>query len=173
MNYNNAHDGSINVLGNFPYVGQKTKQFTLVKDDFDIITHSDLYGKKCILFSFLSVDMPVCAESVREFNRLAYRMEDIEVICISVDTPFTLSRFCKREGLDYITTASCFSASEFSLDFGVKIDNPIFSGFTARAVICLNERGLIIHSQIVEDINQLPDFESVISALRTSNDECA
>jgi len=170
MNYNNFHDGTINVLGDFPNIGQVTKKFTLVKDDFNIITHSDLYGKKCILFSFLSVDMPICAESVREFNRLAYRMKDIEVICVSVDTPFTLNRFCQREGLDYITAASCFSSSEFSLDFGVKIDNPMLSGFTARAVFCLNEHGCITHSQIVEDLNQLPDYESIISALRTSND---
>ncbi|GAB3514841.1 thiol peroxidase [Photobacterium alginatilyticum] len=165
MNYYNVHDATINVLGDFPCAGQETKQFTLVKDDFNIITHSELYGKRCVLYSFLSVDMPVCAESVREFNRLAYRMKDIEVVCISVDTPFTLNRFCQREGLDYITTASCFSSSEFSLDFGVKIDNPMFSGFTARAVLCLNEHGLITHSQIIKDINHPPDYDSVISAL--------
>lgn len=165
MNQIKYHGQPVDVLGSFPAVGEKAKDFELVKSDLGILSNTCLYGKKVLLNIFLSVDSRTCAESVREFNRLANKQVDTEVVCVSLDTPFALARFCEREGLDYIVPASCFRSAKFAFDYGIKLASSVLAGFTARAVICIDEQGTVIYSQLVEEITQQPNYLAATKAL--------
>ncbi|ELR64394.1 Thiol peroxidase, Tpx-type [Photobacterium marinum] len=156
----------VQVTGTFPCAGESVKEFSLVKHNLDVLTDTDIRGKKCLLCIFLSVDVAVCADTVREFNRMARKLDNTEILCVSVDTPFALQRFCEREGLDYITVASCFRSASFSSDFGVQLTGSELAGFTARAVICLDEQGQVIHSELIRELARQPDYYSAYLALR-------
>ena len=113
---------------------------------------------------FPSVDTGVCAQSVRRFNEIASTLENTHVICASEDLPFALKRFCGAEGLDNVIAASAFR-STFGEDYGVTLAEGSMRGLLARSVVVIDEEGTVLHTELVPDISQEPDYDAAIAAL--------
>ncbi|MDQ2077954.1 thiol peroxidase [Marinimicrobium sp. ABcell2] len=150
--------------GELPSVGSQAPDFTLVISDLSEVTLSDFKGKRIVLNIFPSVDTPTCAQSVREFNAEASKLESTAVICVSQDLPFALARFCGAEGLDQVVTASAFR-STFPEDYGVRmVDGPL-TGLDARAVVIIDEQGKVLYNQLVSEISEEPNYDTALKAL--------
>jgi thiol peroxidase len=117
-----------------------------------------------VLNIFPSIDTKVCAQSVRTFNELAAGLDNTTVINVSADLPFAQSRFCAAEGLSHVTNASTFR-SGFGSEFGVTMADGKLAGLLARAVVVLDESGIVMHSQLVPEIAQEPDYDAAVAAL--------
>ncbi len=157
-------DNKINTYGSLPEMGEKAPHFELVKSDLSAAKLKDFKGKRLILNIFPSIDTNVCATSVRNFNERAAKLNNTEILCISRDLPFAQKRFVDDEGLHNVTNLSDFRQGDFGKDYGVEmIDGPM-AGLLSRAVIVLDEEGVVIHSQQVPEISQEPDY---LSALKT------
>ncbi|WP_036815806.1 redoxin family protein, partial [Photobacterium sanctipauli] len=72
---------------------------------------------------------------------------------------------CETEGLTNVQTASFFRAPTFTQDYGVNINEGALRGLAARAVICLNEEGLVVHSELVSEITEEPNYEAALAVL--------
>lgn len=155
----------IQLSGQFIEVGSSAPEFTLTAKDLSPLTLSSLKGKKVVLNVFPSIDTPVCAQSVRAFNQQAATFENTEVLCISADLPFAVSRFCELEGLERVQSASTFRSPEFGQDYGLTIAEGPLAGLMARAVIILNEEGKVIYTQLVAEVTEEPNYEAAIAAL--------
>jgi thiol peroxidase len=154
----------IHTAGDLPAVGAPAPSFTITKGDLGDLTADDLSGHKVVLNIFPSIDTPTCATSVRTFNKLAAGREGTEVVCISADLPFALSRFCGAEGIDNVTTASVFR-SDFGTAYGVSmIDGPL-AGLLARAVVVLDEHGTVTYTELVPEIANEPNYDAALAAL--------
>ena len=154
----------INTSGDLPSRGAKAPAFELVKSDLSTVTSDDLTGSNVILNIFPSVDTPTCANSVRTFNERAASLDGTEVICVSADLPFAAGRFCGAEGIDGVMTGSTFR-SGFLDDFGVKMTDGPLAGVAARAVVVLDGEGTVLHSQLVPEIADEPDYDAAIAAV--------
>jgi thioredoxin-dependent peroxiredoxin len=154
----------IHTVGELPTVGAQTPAFTLTKGDLSDMGPADLAGQRVVLNIFPSVDTPVCAQSVRRFNELASSLDNTAVVCVSADLPFAQGRFCGAEGLSNVSTASSFR-SDFGTAYGVALNEGAFSGLLARAVIVLDTDGTVLHSQLVPEIAQEPDYDAAIASL--------
>ncbi len=154
----------VNTVGELPTVGAATPSFSLTKGDLSEIGPSDFAGKRVVLNIFPSIDTPTCAKSVRKFNELASSLDNTEVLCVSADLPFAQGRFCGAEGLTNVSTASSFR-SDFGTAYGVDMADGRLSGLLARAVVVLDESGTVIHSQLVPEIAQEPDYDAAIASL--------
>lgn len=154
----------VSTNGSLPETGSKAPAFELVGTDLSSVTSADVAGKRVVLNIFPSVDTGVCAESVRKFNELAGTLDNTAVICASKDLPFALGRFCGAEGLDNVTSASAFR-TDFGDDYGVRMTDGPLAGLLARSVVVLDENGVVLHSQLVPEIGQEPDYDAVIAAL--------
>lgn len=150
--------------GELPGVGSALPSFELVGTDMAPVTNADFAGKKLVLNIFPSVDTGVCAQSVRTFNRLAADVDGTEVICVSKDLPFAQQRFCAAEGIDHVTSASAFR-SAFGEDFGLTMQGSPIEGLLARAVIVTDENHTIVHTELVPEIAQEPDYDAAVKAL--------
>ncbi|WP_111977169.1 thiol peroxidase [Algibacillus agarilyticus] len=155
----------VDTNADLPAVGTSAPAFTLVNVDLSEANLSEFSGKRVVLNIFPSIDTPTCAQSVRTFNSQASDMNNTVVACISQDLPFALSRFCGAEGLDNVVSLSAFR-STFANDYGVAIVNGPLTGLTARAVIVLNEQGEVIHTELVAEIADEPDYASALAALK-------
>jgi thioredoxin-dependent peroxiredoxin len=155
----------INTSGSLPVKGSKAPEFNLVKTDLSSQSLSDLKGKKVILNIFPSLDTSVCATSVRKFNQLAADKSNVAIIAVSKDLPFAHGRFCSTEGITNVIPASGFRDSEFGKSYGVDIIDGPLAGLYARSIVVMNESGEIIHTQLVQDIVQEPDYESALAAV--------
>ncbi len=154
----------IQTNGELPSAGSKAPEFSLVTTDLSELSSSDLGGKKIILNIFPSIDTPVCQASTREFNAKASDLDNAMVVCVSMDLPFALKRYCGAEGLEDVVPASAFRSS-FSSDYGVKqVDGPL-QGLTARAVVVIDESGVVSYSQLVGEIADEPDYDAAIASL--------
>ncbi|MGO1349325.1 MAG: thiol peroxidase, partial [Brevibacterium aurantiacum] len=138
--------------------------FSLVGNDLGEVSSADTAGKRVVLNIFPSVDTGVCAASVRKFNELAASLENTTVLCVSNDLPFAQARFCGAEGIENVVAASGFR-SAFGKEFGVTmVDGPL-AGLLARSVVVLDEKGTVIHKQLVDEIGTEPDYDSAVAAL--------
>lgn len=155
----------IEVQGNFPEIGATVADFRLVKSDLSEAALSDYQGKRKILNIFPSIDTGVCATSVRKFNQQAADLNNSVVLCISADLPFAQARFCGAEGLENVVTLSTFRNRTFAEALGVAIATGPLSGLTARAVIVLDENNNVLHSELVPEIKQEPNYDAALAVL--------
>lgn len=152
--------------GQIPAVGTQAPGFNLAGKDLGEVRLSDYEGKRVVLNVFPSLDTPVCAASVRKFNQEAAGLENTVVVCVSMDLPFAMGRFCTVEGIENVTVASAFRSPVFSQEYGLQIVDGPLAGLLARAVIVLDENHKVIYSDLVEEITNEPDYKGAISVLK-------
>lgn len=156
----------IPVNGDFPQPGQTAADFSLVGADLADVSLASFGGKRKILNIFPSIDTPTCATSTRKFNAAASGLNNTVVLCISADLPFAQKRFCGAEGLDNVQTLSTMRGREFLRNYGVDIAAGPLAGVTARAVVVLDENNRVLHSQLVGEIKDEPDYDAALAALK-------
>ena len=156
------HGTPFATCGNLPAVGAKAPAFTLTGVDLSEVSGP---GGVVVLNIFPSIDTPVCATSVRQFNEKAASIPGVTVLCISKDLPFALGRFCGAEGITNVKSLSAFRHSEFGESYGVTIAEGPLAGLFARAVVVVGADGNVAYTQLVPEIAQEPDYESALKAL--------
>lgn len=155
----------LTLFGKFPEVGQIAPAFKLVDKDLKDVALQDFAGKRKVLNIVPSLDTAVCATSTRKFNEAASKLDNTVVLVISADLPFAMSRFCVAEGLENVMTLSLMRGRDFMRNYGVKIADTVLSGLTARAVLVLNEKDVIVHAELVDDITHEPNYDAALAAL--------
>ena len=155
----------VETSGELPAVGAIAPSFALRKADLSPITLADYEGSRLVLNIFPSIDTPTCAKSVRQFNQSAAAMPNTKVLCVSADLPFALSRFCGAEGIENVETASVYRSPEFGRDYGIYMAEGRLGGMLARAIVAIDESGKVIHTELVPEIAQEPDYDAVVAAL--------
>ena len=155
----------VSVSGSLPKVGSSLPKFSLASNRLREISNADLKGKRIIFNIFPSIDTPTCATSTRTFNELASQLNNTEIYCISADLPFAQSRFCGDKGLNNVKTASSFR-SNFGSVFGVKLTSGDLKGLLARAVVVADGKGKVLHTELVSEIANEPNYEAAINSLR-------
>jgi thiol peroxidase len=151
--------------GELPAVGSKAPDFTVTKDDMADVSLSDYAGKRVILSLFPSLDTPTCAQSVRSFNERASSLGDTVVLNVSADLPFAMKRFCGAEGIENVEVGSTFRNPETLSNYGVAFAAGPLVGLSARAVVVIEEDGTVLHSQLVPELANEPDYDAAIAAL--------
>lgn len=155
----------VHTNGDLPAAGSKAPAFDLVGSDLSAVSSTELSGQRVVLNIFPSVDTAVCAASVRAFNERAAGLEGTTVVCVSADLPFAAARFCGAEGIEDVVTGSTFRSS-FLDDYGVRITDGKLEGVAARAVVVLDGDGTVLHSELVPEIAQEPDYDAALRALK-------
>ena len=154
----------VQTVGDLPAVGSPVPSFTLTGNNLADVTAADFAGKNLVLNIFPSIDTPTCATSVRTFNQRAAELGDTVVLCVSADLPFAQNRFCGAEGIENVKTGSTFRGN-FGEQFGVTLAEGPMAGLMARAVVVVDANGNVVHSQLVPEIAQEPDYDAAIAAL--------
>ena len=156
----------VEVTGQLPQVGQQAPSFTLVGAGLADVSLASLAGKRKVLNIFPSVDTPTCATSVRTFNAGASKLANTVVLCISADLPFAQARFCGAEGLENVKNLSTLRGAEFIEQYGVAIADGPLKGLTARAVVVLDENDKVLHSELVKEIAEEPNYDAALAVLK-------
>ena len=148
----NLRGNPVEVQGNLPQPGQQAPAFSLVNGDLQDITLASLAGKRKVLNIFPSVDTPTCAASVRKFNSEVDKLDNTVVLCISADLPFAQK-------------LSTLRGAEFLQNYGVALASGPLQGLAARAVVVLDEQDKVLHSELVPEIGQEPDYAAALAVL--------
>ena len=155
----------VKTVGKLPKIGKKAPKFKLVKSDLSVAKLADYKGSRLILNITPSIDTGVCANSVREFNKLATSLENTKVLYISKDLPFAQSRFCGAEGIENVETLSDYVKGKFGKKYGVTIKSGPMRGLLSRSIVVIDEDGKVIYTEQVEETVNEPNYAAAIDAL--------
>lgn len=156
----------INVAGSFPRPGERAPDFALTDKDLKDVSLADFGTRRKVLNIVPSLDTAVCATSTRVFNARAADLPETTVLVISADLPFAMNRFCVAEGLANVVTLSTFRNRDFLTRYGVDITEGPLKGLAARSVVVLDENNRVLHSQLVPEIKNEPDYDAALAALK-------
>lgn len=155
----------IHTSGDLPPIGGKAPDFQLVSKELKRISLSEFVGKKKIISIVPSLDTPVCATSSKKLNEYVADRNDLVVLIVSSDLPFAMSRFCTSESLENIVPLSLMGNQQFAKDYGILIEDGPLAGITARALVVLDADNDIVHTELVSEIAEEPNYDAAIAAL--------
>ena len=156
----------VNLNGTELNVGDIAPVVTVVGQDLSDITIGGQNGKAQVIVVVPSLDTGVCATETRRFNSEAAKIENAEVIVVSMDLPFAMKRFCTTEGIENLTVGSDFRAKAFAKSYGVLISSGALAGVACRAVFVINASGVITYKEICPEITEEPNYEAALEAAK-------
>jgi thiol peroxidase len=142
--------------------------------DFNVQKSSDLGdynlasagGKTRIILSVPSLDTPVCDTETRRFNEEASKLPEVEVVCVSMDLPFAMKRWCGAAGVENVITASDHRNASFGKNYGVLVNGGPLDRLHARAVFVISPDNQVKYAEYVKEIGEQPNYEAAIAAAK-------
>jgi thioredoxin-dependent peroxiredoxin len=162
-----THKGNpVHTSGELPKVGSSAPDFKLTANDLSDKSLKDFAGRRKVLNIVPSLDTGICATSTRKFNESAGKLPNTVVLVISADLPFASKRFCAAEGLQNVTPLSLLRSKDFAKDYGILLVDGALAGLTGRAVVVLDEKDVVTHTELVPEIGQEPNYEAALAAVK-------
>jgi len=154
------------LAGNGVKVGDTLRDVKVVQNDLSLvnIVETKGAGKVRIISTVPSLDTPVCEQQTHllsERNKGLDKM--VELITVSVDTPFAQKRFAEDANIANVTFLSDYRGGEFGKAHGLFLDGP---HVLTRAVIVVDKTNTIRYLQITPELSQLPDLEEAFQFAR-------
>jgi len=87
------------------------------------------------------------------------------MLMVSADLPFAQGRFCTAEGTANVVPLSMMRSKKFAQDYGVLIEDGPLAGISARAVVVLDANNKVLHSELVSEVAQEPNYDAALKAL--------
>ena len=144
-----------------PQVGEKLPHFELKNLDNVVINNDTLKGSKAIISIFPDINTRVCDLQTRHFFQVAGQIPDVKILNISNNTQDQLRDWCATAGVDAEMLSD--TGLSFAKAFGLYIPE---MNILARSIFVVDEEGTIIHSEIVPEIAQEPDYEKALSVAK-------
>ena len=155
----------VNTNSDIVSVGTSAPDFTLVDSDLNDVSLSNFKGKNKILSIVPSLDTPVCQKSTLVFNEKVNQLNDTVMLIVSSDLPFAMKRFCTAESLNNVVPVSMMRTRSFAKDYGVLLVDGPLSGITTRAVVTISKDNKILHSELVSEIANEPNYQAALDSI--------
>jgi len=147
-------------------VGSIAPDFTLVNQDREPVTLSQLRGRPVVLAFFPAAFSSVCTKELCTFRDGMSGLEKAkaQVLGISVDSFFALKAFHDQQGFKF-ALLSDFN-KQVIRDYGVFNEDMIgLKGIAKRAVFVLDAHGVVRYREVLEDARNEPDYQKVYDTL--------
>ena len=154
----------LTLLGKELRLGEPAPDFEVLDNNLQSVRLSDYRGKVCVISSVPSLDTPTCDMQTRRFNDEAGKLSsDVVILTISMDLPFAQKRWCGAAGVDRVITLSDHRQADFGSAYGMLIKE---LRLLARAVLVVDQSGIIRHNQLVKEVAEEPDYDAVLRAVK-------
>jgi thiol peroxidase len=147
--------------------GDRLRDVKVVQTDLSLVNIAETKGKgKVRIISVVpSLDTKVCEQQTHILsgeNRGLDRM--VELITVSIDTPFAQKRFATEAKIANVTFLSDYRGGDFGKAYGLFLRDP---HLLARAVMVVDPHNKVRHIQVTPELGQLPDMEEAFNVARS------
>ncbi len=157
----------IALAGDFPQKGEVLTTPAMTSVSLAPLTISEKQADFKLIYLFPSVDTPVCSSSTKVISELAeLKSESVDVYTVSTDLPFALARYQESEGVEGVEQLSVFKNPELLKTFGTQFEEHALFGLSARAVILLDSNNVVLHSELVSEVTEEPNYNAIVEALK-------
>lgn len=157
----------VTVVGEDIQVGQQAPEFEVTAMDWSAFKGLQGTANKVrIIGSLPSLNTSVCDRETRRFNQEAAALgEDIAILTVSMDLPFTLNNWCAAAGVDKVTTLTDYKTGGFGEKYGVLLkEHRIFR----RAIFVVDRDGKVVYADYMPVLGDEPKYEEVLAAARAA-----
>jgi thioredoxin-dependent peroxiredoxin len=155
----------VTLVGSEVKVGDKAPNFTVLSNDLKEVSLDNYEGKVKLIAAVPSVDTGVCAAETRRFNEEASKLENVQVLTISMDLPFAQARWCAAEGIKNLDTLSDHKDASFGENYGVLMEG---NRLLARAVFVVDSNNQVTYVEYVPEVTDHPNYEAAIEAAKSA-----
>lgn len=153
--------------GNGIKVGDQLRDVKVAQTDLSLINiaHTKGEGKVRIISVVPSLDTKVCEQQTHHLSEKNKGLDKmVELITISVDTPFAQKRFAEEAKINNVTFLSDYRGADFGKTHGLFLKDP---HLLARAIMVVDKQNTIRYLQITPELAQLPDMEEAFQFARS------
>jgi thiol peroxidase len=150
--------------GNPLKVGDTLRDARLAGGDLKLVSLTEGKGKVRIVSIVPSLDTKVCEQQTHylsEKNRGLDR--DVQLITVSVDTPFAQKRFAEEAKIRNVTFLSDYRGGDFGRAHGLLVPD---LHLLARSVMVVDKDNVVRYLQIVPELASMPDMERAFEEAR-------
>lgn len=145
--------------------GETLRAVPLAKGDLSLVNIHESQGKVRIINIVPSLDTKVCEQQTHYLSEKNQGLDQqVQLITISVDTPFAQERFAKEAGITNVEFLSDFRGGEFGTSHGLLLEGP---HVLARAVMVVDANNVIRYLQVTPDLGHMPDMERAFQVARS------
>jgi thiol peroxidase len=147
-------------------VGDSLREVKLTQTDLSQVSITDTKGKgKVRIISVVpSLDTKVCEQQTHYLSEKNHGLDKmVELITISVDTPFAQKRFAEEAKINNVTFLSDYRGAEFGKAHGLFLKDP---HILARAVMVVDKHNTVRYLQVTPELAQLPDMDAAFRFAR-------
>lgn len=155
----------VTLVGQEVKVGDKAPNFTVLSNDLKEVNLDDYKGKVKLIAAVPSIDTGVCSAETKRFNEEADKLDNVQVLTISMDLPFAQARWCAAEGVKNLDTLSDHRDASFGESYGVLMKE---NRLLARAVFVIDSNDEITYVEYVPEVTNHPNYEAALEALRSA-----
>ncbi len=148
-------------------VGETLRDVKLAQTDLSLINIVDTKGKgKVRIISVVpSLDTKVCEQQTHHLSEKSKGLDRmVELITVSIDTPFAQKRFAEEAKISNVTFLSDYRGADFGRTYGLLLKDP---HILARAVMVVDSHNKVRYLQITPELAQLPDLDEAFTVARS------
>jgi thioredoxin-dependent peroxiredoxin len=148
-------------------VGDTLRDAVLTQTDLSPMAITDTKGKgKVRIISVVpSLDTPVCEQQTHylsEKNKGLDKM--VELVTVSVDTPFAQKRFAQEAHIANVTFLSDYKEAEFGKAYGLFLKGP---HILARTIMVVDAHNTVRYIQVTPELTQLPNLDEAFNVAKS------
>jgi len=152
-------DNPVTLLGTEIQVGNDAPNFTVVANDLSEKTLDDYEGKVKLISVVPSLDTGVCSKQTKRFNEEADKLDNVQLLTISMDLPFAQTRWCSAEGVNNIEILSDHREADFGKKYGVLIKE---LRLLARSIFVVDSNNKVTYVEYVPEVSSHPDYDKAL-----------
>lgn len=145
-------------------VGDTVRDTKLAGGDLKLVSLTDGKGKVRIISIVPSLDTKVCEQQTHYLSEKNANLDrDIQLITVSVDTPFAQKRFAEEAKIFNVTFLSDYRGGDFGRAHGLLVPD---IHVLARTVMVVDKDNVVRYLQVVPEIASMPDMDAAFNAAR-------
>lgn len=145
-------------------VGDPLRDVQVAKGDLSLTNIADTKGKVRIISIVPSLDTKVCEQQTHYLSEKNLGLDQsVQLITVSVDTPFAQGRFAEEARIRNVTFLSDYRGGDFGKTYGLLVKGP---HLLARTVMVVDRENVIRYLQVTPELAQMPDMEAAFAAAR-------
>lgn len=157
----------VTVIGPDIKIGEQAPDFTAHNQDWGTVQPlGATQGKVRVILALPSVSTSACDTETRRFNQEAAALdENIAIIGVSNDLPYTLKNWCAASGVDKVMVVSDHYDNNFGEQYGVLVKE---RRILRRAVFVVDKAGKVVYVDYMPALGDQPNYEDVLAAAKAA-----
>lgn len=154
---------AVTLVGNEVKVGDQAPDFTVLSNDLKEVNLKDYEGKVKLISVVPSVDTGVCSKQTKRFNDEAEKLDNVNVLTISMDLPFAQARWREVNSVKDVDLFSDHRDADFGEKYGVLIKE---LRLLARAIFIVDSEDKVTYVEYVDEVTNHPNYDEALAQVK-------